>query len=132
MSHFSVTVPASLIITVSEDGTVYTASDAEIINNSTSAVQVTGITVSAEGVWNIVPYDTNMADAKVNARQIGFRLNNAATQSVGTNELLSLSGNWQIAKDASLPIVYDAVISATSSPISEQVLTIVFVLDWAA
>ena len=132
MSRFSVTVPASLVITVSEDGRVYTASDATIINNSTAAVEVTGITVTAEGLWTIVPYDTNMADVKVNAKQIGLRINDAATQYVSTEEQLALGESWQIAKDASLPLVYDAVVSATTTPINEQVLTVVFVMDWAA
>jgi hypothetical protein len=30
-----------------------------------------------------------------------------------------------------LPLHYDAVVSAASRPISEQVLTVIFVLEWA-
>ena len=42
-----------------------------------------------------------------------------------------MSGSWGIAKGTALSLDYDAVVSATSNPINEQVLTVVFVLDWA-
>lgn len=132
MTRFSVTVPASLSLTVSEHGAVYAADNAAIVNNSTGAIAVTGVTVSTTNGWTLVPFSSNMAAAKVDAKHIGFSLNNAQSAVTGTTEHLSLSGAWSIAKGESLPLTYDAVVSAMSQPVSEQVLTVVFVLDWAA
>ena len=132
MTRFSVTVPASLSLTVSEYGAVYAANNAAIINNSTDTVAITAVTVSTVNGWTLVPYRSNMAGAKVDSKQIGFFLNAAQSSSTGNSENLPLSGTWLIAKGASLPLSYDAVVSAMSQPVSEQVLTVVFVLDWAA
>ena len=130
-SRFSVTVPAYLLLTVSEHGIVYSAADAVIINNSTGAVAVTSLTVTAENGWYIVPYTTEMADEKVDSRLIGFTVNHAETENYGITEQLSVY-DWQIASNGSLPLVYSANVSAASAPIEEQVLTLVFVFDWAA
>lgn len=132
MTRFSVTVPASLSLTVSEHGAVYAADNAAIVNNSTGAIAVTGVTVSAANGWTLVPFSSNMAAAKVDTKLIGFSLNGAQSSNSGTSENLPLSNAWSIAKGASLPLSYDAVVSALSQPVSEQVLTVVFVLDWAA
>ena len=132
MTRFSVTVPASLSLTVSEHGAVYAADNAAIVNNSTGAVAITSVTVSTANGWTLVPYSSNMAAAKVDSKQIGFSLNAAQSNSTGNSENLPLSSAWQIAKGASLPLSYGAVVSAMSQPVSEQILTVVFVLDWAA
>ena len=129
MSRFSVTVPATLNLTVAKNGTVYAATSAQIVNNSTGAVCVTSVELTAENGWQLVPYSTNMADEKVDAKRIGFALNGAKSDGTAT---LPMSGSWDIAKDGALSLDYDAVVSATSTPINEQVLTVVFVLDWAA
>ena len=131
MTRFSVTVPASLSMTVSQHGAVHAATDAAIVNNSTGAVKVTALTVTAENGWTLVPYNTNMATAKVDTKQIGFALNETQTTGSGHTESLGLGGDWTIAKGGSLPLLYDAVVSAMSAPVNEQVLTLVFVLDWA-
>ena len=132
MSRFSVTLPAAMVMTISEDGEVHTAENVVIINNSTAAVKVTGVSVTAAGSWTLVPYTYNMAAAKVDSKLIGFSLNGAATKQTGNSENLTLFGDWTIAKGASLPLTYDAVVSATSTAmLNEQVLTLVFVLDWA-
>ena len=132
MTRFSVTVPASLSLTVSEHGAVYSANNAAIVNNSTGAIEVTGVAVSTANGWTLAPYSSNMANAKVDSKLIGFSINGAQSAASGTSENLSLSGAWSIAKGASLPLTYDAVVSALSKPVSEQVLTVVFVLDWTA
>lgn len=129
MSRFSVTVPATLNLTVAKNGKVYAATSAQIVNNSTGAIRVTNVTLSTENGWQLVPYSTNMADEKVDSKQIGFALNGAESDGSAT---LPMSGSWVIAKDSALSLDYDAVVSATSTPVNEQVLTVVFVLDWAA
>lgn len=128
---FSVTVPANLSLTVSQDGTVYAADNASIVNNSSGAVNVTAVTVQAGSGWTLVPYSTNMADTGVDTKQIGFIINNAETKQTGFSETLVLGTGWNITKDGELPLNYDAVVSAMSEPVNEHVLTLVFVLDWA-
>lgn len=128
---FSVTVPVSLALTVSEQGEVYAASTAAIVNHSTAAVKVTGVTVTAVNGWTLVPYDTDMALEKVDSRLIGFSLKGSGTAGKGTTEALALGGEWTVPLDGSLPLTYDAVVSALSEPVDEQVASIVFILEWA-
>lgn len=131
MTRFSVTVPASLTMTVSKYGEVYTSDNAAIINNSTGAVEVTAVTVSTANGWTLVPYNTGMATAKVDAKLIGFSLNGAQSSASGSSEMLSLPGGWSIPSGCSLPLSYNAVVSAMSEAVNEQVLTVVFILEWA-
>ena len=49
----------------------------------------------------------------------------------GTTESLTLDSRWTIPQDGSLALPYDAVVSACSQPVQEQVMTLVFVLEWA-
>ena len=130
MSRFSVTVPASLTVTVSEHGVVYTATGAGIVNNSSGAIRVSGVTLRAENGWTIVPYATNMAAQKVNSKRIGFALGGMQTAATGKSEQLNAS-SMTVSAGATLPLSYDAVVSASSAAINEQVLTIVFVVGWA-
>ena len=131
MSRFSVTVPASLTVTVSEHGVVYTASGAGIVNNSSGAIRVSGVTLRAENGWTIVPYATNMAAQKVDSKRIGFALGGMQTAATGKSEQLTRTASMTASAGATLPLSYDAVVSASSAAINEQVLTIVFVVGWA-
>ena len=128
---FSVTVPVVLPLTVDENGEVHTGS-AEIINASTGAVVVSSVSISTKNSWQLVPFATDMAHEKVDAKLLGFQINDAQTSKTGNAETFSLPAPWQIAENGRLPIDYDAVVSAVSQPVTEQdVLGIVFVLEWA-
>ena len=128
---FSVTVPVVLPLTVDENGEVHTGA-AEIINGSTGEVVVSSVSISTKNGWQLVPFDTDMAHEKVDAQLLGFQINDAQTSKTGNAETFALSAPWEIAENARLPIVYDAVVSAVSQPVTEQdVLSIVFVLEWA-
>ena len=128
---FSVTVPVVLPLTVDENGEVHTGR-AEIINASTGAVVVSSVSISTKNGWQLVPYTTDMAHAKVDAKQLGFKINDSQTKNTGDTETFSLTNPWQITENGRLPISYDAVVSAVSQPVTEQdVLSIVFVLEWS-
>ena len=131
MARFSVTVPAVMNLILSKDGQIYAATNATITNNSTGAVTVSEVKLTADNGWTIVPYDTNMADERVDTKLIGFKVNDAESLYSGSTENLTLSSEWDIAKSDSISLEYDAVVSATSEAIDEQVLTVVFVLNWA-
>ena len=127
---FSVTVPVTLPLVVDEGGEVHTGS-AEIINASTGEVVVSSISINTKNGWQLIPFDTDMAHAKVDAKQLGFKINNAATTKTGNAETFSLNSPWEIAENGRLPLSYDAVVSAVSQPVTEQdVLSVVFVLEW--
>ena len=127
---FSVTVPVTLPLVVDESGEVHTG-NAEIINGSTGAVVVSSVSISTKNGWQLVPYTTDMAHAKVDAKQLGFKINDAQTNKTGDTEIFSLTSPWEIAENSRLPLSYDAVVSAVSKAITEQeVLSIVFVLEW--
>ena len=127
---FSVTVPVTLPLIVDEGGEVHVGA-AEIINASTGDVIVSSVSISAKNGWQLVPYTTDMAHAKVDAKQLGFKINDSVTTKTGDAETFSLTSPWTIAENGKLPLTYDAVVSAVSQPVTEQdVLSVVFVLEW--
>ena len=130
MTKFSVTVPTSMVLTMGTDGKVYSPSDVVIVNNSTAAVSLKKADINSRNGWNIVPYSTNMAKEKVDSKKIGFKMNGIQTDSAGTTDSLSYNNSWIIEKGKSSAVVYDAVVSATSTPIDEQVIEIVYIVDW--
>lgn len=129
---FSVTVPVVMPLAVAEDGTVHTADDLEIQNASTGDVVVTAVTVTTANGWTLVPFTTDMAREKVDARLVGFSLNGMETTIRGSAQDLALTGDWTVQKDGALALEYGAVLSALSQPVTEQaILSVVFVLQWA-
>ena len=130
MSIFSVVVPTSLPLVMDENG-IINASTAQIVNNSTGDVTISSVTLRGENGWKIVPYATEMAHQKVDAKVVGFSLNGAATAASGEEENLSLTGDWTIPQNSSLNLDYDAVISAVSQAVQEEtILSVIFVLKW--
>ena len=128
---FRVTVPVSLPLVVDENGEVHTGS-AEIINSSTGDVQVSSVTITAQNGWQLVPYSTDMAHAKVDAMQVGFQLNSVITTRTGSSETFDLRNPWTVSEAGQLAVDYDAVVSAVSQPITDEtVLSVLFILEWA-
>ena len=128
---FSVTVPATLPLVVDEAGKVYVAS-ASIVNNSTGDVKVSSVSVTSKNGWEFVPYSTNMAKAKVDAKQVGFKINSSETSKTGDSEVFTLAAPWTVKEADTLSINYDAVVSAVSQPVTgQEIMSVVFVLEWA-
>ena len=128
---FSVVVPAVLPVTVDQNGKVY-VSNAEIVNHSTAAVQVSSVTLTSENGWTLVPYASDMSHAKVDSNQIGFKINSAQTSKTGSTEQFELTSPWQINEEESLTLSYDAVVSALSQPVTNaNILCVLFVVEWA-
>ena len=49
----------------------------------------------------------------------------------GTDTQMTLAGDWSVGRDDELPLPYDAVVSASTTPIDgETVLQVTFVIDW--
>ena len=128
---FSVTVPATLPLVVDETGKVYVAA-ASIVNNSTGDVKVSSVSVTSKNGWEFVPYSTNMAKAKVDAKQVGFKINSSETSKTGDSEIFTLAAPWTVKEADALSINYDAVVSAVSQPVTgQEIMSVVFVLEWA-
>ena len=128
---FSVVVPAVLPVTVDQNGKVY-VSNAEIVNHSTAAVQVSSVTLTSENGWTLVPYASDMSHAKVDSNQIGFSIRDQKTTKTGDSEVFTLSSPWQINEEESLTLTYDAVVSALSQPVTNaNILCVLFVVEWA-
>ena len=128
---FSVTVPATLPLVVDESGKVYVAA-ASIVNNSTGDVKVSSVSVTSKNGWEFVPYSTNMAKAKVDAKQVGFKINSSETSKTGDSEVFTLAAPWTVKEADALSINYDAVVSAVSQPVTgQEIMSVVFVLEWA-
>lgn len=128
MTRFSVTVPAALSLVTDKDGKVYTPTNAAITNHSTAAVKVTDMMLTAQNGWTVVPYSTDMANEKVDAKKIGLKLRDSESN---VGDSMPVTGNWTVPKDGSLPLTYTAVVSAASQPVTgEHVLDVTFVIDW--
>lgn len=126
---FSVTVPASMDITMDKDGNVYSADNVKIYNNSTDAVKVNSISLVPENDWTVVSYSTNMANEKVNCKKIGFKICEATTTS---DTEMTMNGDWSIESGESMDLDYDAKISATTESITgEKIMDVIFVIDWS-
>ncbi len=101
----NVTVPASLPVYVI-NGTVVTADNACITNNSTSgSVQVTGVSVT-DGAYRVGSYD-NFAGSKT----IALKINDCVTKMAGKMSITE-SAFPKIHAGSSLPLTYFAKVSA--------------------
>lgn len=121
----------TLPLVVDEAGKVYVAA-ASIVNNSTGDVMVSSVSVTSKNGWEFVPYSTNMAKAKVDAKQVGFKINSSETSKTGDSEVFTLAAPWTVKEADALSINYDAVVSAVSQPVTgQEIMSVVFVLEWA-
>ena len=75
-TKMSVVVPTVLPVAVGTDGTVSTATDAKIINNSFGAVKVANISIEAAQGWSLAAFGdkATLAHEKVNANKFGFQI----------------------------------------------------------
>ena len=71
----SVTVPTVLPIDVGTDGTVSTATDAKIVNNSFGAVKVNSVIIEAAQNWQLTAFGdkATLAREKVDSNKFGFQ-----------------------------------------------------------
>lgn len=133
---FSVTVPTTLPVSVSADGTVTTATDAVITNNSGGPVSVTKVELTGQNDWTLAAYTQDILNLPVDTKQFGLQMNisdkTVATSSSGASEVLSDSLNARITKGQKCPVIYDALFPAqTTAASNEQIANVVFTVGWA-
>lgn len=128
VATFDITVPTSMPITVSADGTVDTSSDFGITNNTNGIIYVDSVEVDTLNSWSIVDFDTDFSKEKVNLKQFGLKING---DEVSTSGVIT-SGNvadWDMAgENETIDIAYNANIAVQGDYISEKIANVTFTL----
>lgn len=144
-TRMSVTVPTALPMAMSDDGTVVTASDCRITNNSYGAVRVRSVSISAATGWNLTAFGdkASLAGEKVDSNKLGFAMSigggaqvatasNEATQSLITAPIEGcyMTGVGDTSRN-SVSVAYSAIVTPLSSVVENaNVANVVFVIEW--
>lgn len=148
VTKMSVTVPTVLPIAVGTDGTVSTATDAKIINNSFGAVKVDSVSIEAAQGWSLAAFGSKdtLAHEKVNSNKFGFQIalgdgtaqitdnKNASKQTLLTDavEGCFMSGVGDQAAN-SIGITYDAIVTPVSEAVTNTAIaSVLFIIAWDA
>ena len=144
-TRMSVTVPTALPMAMSDNGTVVTASDCKITNNSYGAVRVRSVSISAATGWNLTAFGdkSSLAGEKVDSNKLGFAMSigggaqvatntNEATQSLITAPIdgCYMTGVGDTSRN-SVSVAYSAIVTPLSNVVENaNVANVVFVIEW--
>ena len=144
-TKLNVVVPTALPMAMSDDGTVVTATDCKITNNSFGAVRIKSVTISAADNWHLTAFGdkASLAGEKVDSNKLGFALSigngsqvktatNAATQVLISAPVTGcfMTGIGDTAHN-SVPVEYAAIVTPLSNAVSNAtVANIVIVVEW--
>ena len=141
-----VSVPTALPMAMSQDGSVTTADNCRIINNSYGAVRVKTATITAAEDWKLTSYGdkSTLAAEKVDSNKLGFALSigggaqmvttsaNAVTQSLISAPIAGcvMTGVGDPTGNTAA-IQYDAIVTPLSSAVTgATVANVVFIVEW--
>ena len=147
-TKMSVTVPTVLPIAVGTDGTVSTATDAKIINNSFGAVKVANISIEAAQGWSLAAFGdkASLAHEKVNSNKFGFSISlgngaaqitdgkNASKQTLLTDAIEGcyMSGAGDTSANT-VAISYNAIVTPVSEAVTNTAIaSVLFIIAWDA
>ena len=147
-TKMSVTVPTVLPIAVGTDGSVATASDAKIVNNSFGAVKVNSVSIEPAQGRNLTAFGdkATLAKEKVDSNKFGFSisLGNGAAQvtdnkNASKQTLLDaavegcfMSGVGDTSAN-SIGIAYDAIVTPVSEAVTNTAIaSVLFIIAWDA
>ena len=138
-TKMSVTVPTVLPIAVGTDGTVSTATDAKIVNNSFGAVKVNSVSIEAAQGWSLAAFGdkASLAHEKVNSNKFGFSLclgDGASKQTLLTDAINGcfMSGVGDTSAN-SIGIAYDAIVTPVSEAVTNTAIaSVLFIIAWDA
>ena len=122
-TKMSVTVPTVLPIAVGTDGTVSTATDAKIVNNSFGAVKVNSVSIEAAQGWSLAAFGSKDTLAK-----------NASKQTLLTDAIEGcfMSGVGDTSAN-SIGIAYDAIVTPVSEAVTNTAIaSVLFIIAWDA
>lgn len=144
-TKLSVVLPTTLPLAMADDGTIVTATDCRIINNSYGAVRVKKVTITAASGWNLTPFGTkaSMAREKVNSNKLGFAISIGdgklvkTTTVADTQTLISapIEGCYMTGlgdrSGNTVYIDYSAIVTPVSRSLNNAtVASVVFVVEW--
>ena len=147
-TKMSVTVPTVLPIAVGTDGSVATASDAKIVNNSFGAVKVNSVSIEAAQGWNLTAFGdkATLAKEKVDSNKFGFSISlgngaaqitdgkNASKQTLLTDAIEGcyMSGAGDTSANT-VAISYDAIVTPVSEAVTNTAIaSVLFIIAWDA
>ena len=147
-TKMSVVVPTVLPVAVGTDGTVSTATDAKIINNSFGAVKVANISIEAAQGWSLAAFGdkASLAHEKVNSNKFGFSIclgdgekkltdnKNASKQTLLDTAIEGcfMSGVGDTSAN-SIGIAYDAIVTPVSEAVTNAAIaSVLFIIAWDA
>ena len=144
-TKLNVVVPTSLPMAMSDDGTVVTATDCKVVNNSYGAVRIKSVTITAANDWHLTAFGdkASLAGEKVDSNKLGFAMSigggsqvktasDAATQALISAPIAGcfMTGIGDTAHNFA-PIDYAAIVTPLSSAVSNAtVANIVIVVEW--
>ena len=147
-TKMSVTVPTVLPIAVGTDGSVATASDAKIVNNSFGAVKVNSVSIEAAQGWALTAFGdkATLAKEKVDSNKFGFQIalgngekkltdnKNASKQTLLDTavEGCYMSGVGDTSANT-VVIAYDAIVTPVSEAVTNAAIaSVLFIIAWDA
>ena len=128
-SSFSVSLPLGLLVEVTRDGDIYTATECAIINNSRSPIVVDDVLVETDSPWVLEEFDAAYYSMPVNTSKLGFQLN---TENVGLDGKVALDrGNWPVIYGYDeMELDYDANLPAVSEDKETVMGKVIFTIDF--
>jgi hypothetical protein len=134
---FSVGVPLTLPITITETGEILTSDAVAIINNSAGPVVIKNVQIKGIDGWKTVAYSTvDMKNTTVNTKKVSMQLifgDEATGTRVSTTgeNTTDFSTPIRIAKGETIPLPYKAEVPVqTTAYDSIQVAEITFSFGW--
>lgn len=124
-TNLDVTVPASLPITVSSNGTITTATNAKIQNNCTSPIKISSIKVTAQNGWSLAT-KSEASNADSNEKKIAMSFNGAW---MNTNGSVDVSSFGNISSKSSGTLSYSAAIPMATAASTETAATSTIVVS---
>lgn len=130
---FSVTVPTSLPITLTETGDIVVADNISIVNESAGPIKITTVETKGINSWSIVDYTSfDIASAKVNSKDVGLTLTmdsiTTSTTGADSNDFI---GPVILAKGQSLPLTCNAKVPAQTTVLTTtQIAEVIFTVGW--
>ena len=141
-TKMSVVVPTVLPIAVGTDGSVATASDAKIINNSYGAVKVNSVSIEAAQNWHLTAFGdkATLAREKVDSNKFGGGAAAATDNKNASKQTLLdtaiegcyMSGVGDTSAN-SIGITYDAIVTPISEAVTNTAIaSVLFIIAWDA
>lgn len=129
--QMDVSVNMYLPFTFDSQGTVYTATDATVINNSYGPVEITAVNATGQNGWSIVSKDTEWHKLAVDTKYLALSLNDDWADETGNIALNS--PDWTVidGNGGTLRYTYDGKIPAQSQALDEEAIgNIVWTIGW--